>query len=133
MIDDKPIGAALNRNLGSPTAPGEAVESELDRLITRRHDARVSSEGERQAEEMWQESVKRYEEERRQVARLEWHLHHTAQAERLRWTLEGLIAHHEEQAAKLRMFNRKEQCNGQGKIRQRLQRAGGNAPAYESP
>ena len=42
MIDDKPIGAALNRNLGSPTAPGEAVESELDRLITRRHDARVS-------------------------------------------------------------------------------------------
>src|SRR5215212_5285090 len=29
------------------------------------------------------------------------HLHHTAQAERLRRTLEGLIAHHEEQAAKL--------------------------------
>jgi hypothetical protein len=101
LIDDQPIGAALNRNLGSPVAPGEAVEAELDRLITRRHDACVSSEGERQAEEMWQESVKRYEEERLQVARLEWHLHHTAQAERLRRTLEGLIAHHEEQAAKL--------------------------------
>ena len=42
MIDDKPIGAPLNRNLGSPVAPGEAVEAELDRLITRRHDARVS-------------------------------------------------------------------------------------------
>ena len=42
MIDDKPIGAPLNRNLESPVAPGEAVESELDRLITRRHDARVS-------------------------------------------------------------------------------------------
>ena len=42
MIDDKPIGAALSRNLGSPTEPGEAVEAELDRLITRRHDARVS-------------------------------------------------------------------------------------------
>ena len=42
MIDDRPIGAALNRNLGSPTAPGEAVESELDWLITRRHDARVN-------------------------------------------------------------------------------------------
>ena len=41
MIDDKPIGAALSRNLGSPTEPGEAVEAELDRLITRRHDARV--------------------------------------------------------------------------------------------
>ena len=42
MIDDKPMGAPLNRNLGSPGAPGEAVEAELDRLITRRHDARVS-------------------------------------------------------------------------------------------
>ena len=42
MIDDKPIGAPLNRNLGSPVAPGEAVEAELDRLITRRHDACVS-------------------------------------------------------------------------------------------
>ena len=41
MIDDKPIGAPLNRNLGSPVAPGEAVEAELDRLITRRQDARV--------------------------------------------------------------------------------------------
>jgi hypothetical protein len=36
LIDDKPIGAPLNRNLGSPVAPGEAVEAELDRLITRR-------------------------------------------------------------------------------------------------
>ena len=41
MIDDKLIGAPLNRNLGSPLAPGEAVEAELDRLIIRRHDARV--------------------------------------------------------------------------------------------
>jgi hypothetical protein len=41
-VIDEPIGAALNRKLGSPTAPGEAVEAELDRLITRRHDARVS-------------------------------------------------------------------------------------------
>jgi len=42
LIDDKPIGAPLHRNLGSPVAPGEAVEAELDRLIIRRHDARVS-------------------------------------------------------------------------------------------
>ena len=41
MIDE-PIGAGLNRNLRSPTAPGEAVEAELDRLITPRHDARMS-------------------------------------------------------------------------------------------
>ena len=45
MVNDEPIGAGLNRNLGSPTAPGEAVEAELDRLITRRHDARVGDEG----------------------------------------------------------------------------------------
>ena len=31
------------------------------------------------------------------------------------------------------MFNRKEQRNGQGEIRQRLQGAGGNAPAYKIP
>jgi hypothetical protein len=42
LIDDNPIGAPLNRNLGSPVGPGEAVEAELDRLITRRRDARVS-------------------------------------------------------------------------------------------
>jgi hypothetical protein len=43
LIDDLPIGAALNRNLGSPTAPGEAVESELDRLI----ESALSTEGPR--------------------------------------------------------------------------------------
>jgi hypothetical protein len=97
LIDDKPIVAALNRNLGSPIAPGEAVEAELGRLIERRSRQKYPDEESR----LWQESVKRYEEERRQVARLEWHLHHTAQAERLRRTLEELASHHEEQAAKL--------------------------------
>ena len=38
----RPSRAGLNRNLGSPVAPGEAVENELARLITPRHDARVS-------------------------------------------------------------------------------------------
>ena len=42
MIDNQPIGAPLNRNLGSPVPPGEAVEAELDRLMTPRHDARVN-------------------------------------------------------------------------------------------
>ena len=97
MIDDKPIGVGLNRNLGSPTAPGEAVEAELDRLIERRSRQKDPDE----ESELWQESVKRYEEKRRQMARAEWHLHHTAQAERLRRTLEALASHHEEQAAKL--------------------------------
>jgi hypothetical protein len=42
LLDDRAIGTGLKRNLGNPTAPGEAVEAELDRLITPRHDARVS-------------------------------------------------------------------------------------------
>jgi hypothetical protein len=98
MIDDQPIGVALNRNLGSPTAPGEAVEAELDRLIQRR--SRQKDPDEESA--LWRESVRAYEEKRRQMARAEWHLHHTAQAERLRRTLEALIEHHEAAAAHLR-------------------------------
>jgi hypothetical protein len=38
----------------------EQVETDLDRLIERRHDQRVQTEGERRAEELWQESVRRY-------------------------------------------------------------------------
>jgi hypothetical protein len=78
LLDDKPIGTALSRNLGSPTAPGEAVESELDRLIGRRSRQRDADE----ESALWQESVKRYEEERLKVARLEWHAFHCGQAER---------------------------------------------------
>ena len=97
MIDDKPIGAPLSRNQGSPTAPGEAVESELDRLIERR--SRQKDPDEESA--LWRESVKRYEEERLKVARLEWHAFHCGQAERHRATLQALIEHHESEAARL--------------------------------
>ena len=38
----------------------EQVETDLDRLIEKRHEKRVQSEGERAAEELWQESVRRY-------------------------------------------------------------------------
>jgi light-regulated signal transduction histidine kinase (bacteriophytochrome) len=71
-----------------------------DRLISKwaSQDRRPDSD---ELDAGYAESVRAYEEKRRQAARLEWHLHHTAQAERLRPTLEGLIAHHEEQAAKL--------------------------------
>jgi hypothetical protein len=97
LLDDKPIGTALSRNLGSPTAPGEAVESELDRLIERRSRQRDADE----ESALWQESVKRYEEERLKVARLEWHAFHCCQAERHRATLQALIEHHESEAARL--------------------------------
>jgi hypothetical protein len=97
LIDDKPIGAALNRSLGSPTAPGEAVEAELDRLIERRSCQRDAEED----SELWRESVRAYNEKRRQMARLEWHAFHCGQAERHRATLQALIEHHEQQAAEL--------------------------------
>ena len=73
------------------------VEKELNAMIERRSRQIDPQED----SDLWQESAKAYEEKRRQMARLEWHLHHTAQAERLRRTLEALAAHHEEQAAKL--------------------------------
>jgi hypothetical protein len=97
LLDDRPIGAALSRNLGSPTAPGEAVEGELDRLIERRSQQKDPDE----EHEPWRESVKAYEEKRRQIARLEWHAFHCGQAARHRAVLESLIAFHEAQAAKL--------------------------------
>ena len=68
MIDDIPIGAALSRNLGGPTAPGEAVEGELDRLIERRS-RQVDPDEEH---ELWQESVRRYNARRREENRLAW-------------------------------------------------------------
>ncbi|MBA3617411.1 MAG: hypothetical protein H0W52_15030 [Rubrobacteraceae bacterium] len=97
MIDNQPIGAALNRNLGSSTAPGEAVERELDRLIEKR-----SRQKDPDAEsELWRESGRAYEEKRRQMARLEWHAFHCGQAERHRATLQALIEHHETQAERI--------------------------------
>jgi light-regulated signal transduction histidine kinase (bacteriophytochrome) len=50
---------------------------------------------------LWKASVERHNEQRRLQARYAWHLHHVGQADRLRRTLEELISHHEEQAAKL--------------------------------
>ena len=78
-------------------ARGEMVERELDAMIERRSRQKDPDE----ESELWRESVRAYEEKRWQMARLEWHLYHTAQAERLRRTLEALASHHEEQAAKL--------------------------------
>ena len=84
---------------------GEIVEKELDAMIVRRSRQKDPQED----SDLWQESAKAYEEKRRQMARIEWHLHHRAQAERLRRTLEALASHHEEQAAKLTDIDRKEQ------------------------
>jgi hypothetical protein len=78
-------------------AQGEMVEKDLDNLITRRSKQK-DPEGEH---DLWKQSVRAYEEQRRQMARLEWHAFHCGQAERHRATLQALIEHHEQQAAKL--------------------------------
>jgi len=98
LIDDRPIGTALNRNLGSATAPGEAVESELDQFIERR--SRQKDPDER--EELWKESVRAYNGRRREELRAAWCEYHQGQAERHRAVLEALIARHEEQAERYR-------------------------------
>ena len=91
--DIQPVGAGLSRDISK----GEAVEADLNRLIERRSRQKDPDEESR----LWQESVKRYEEKRRQMARLEWHAFHCGQAERHRATLQALIEHHESEAARL--------------------------------
>jgi hypothetical protein len=68
LLDNQPVGAALNRNLGSPTAPGEATEAELDRLIERRSRQKDPDE----ESKAWQESVRRYNARRREAVLLAW-------------------------------------------------------------
>ena len=76
----------------------EAADAELVRMIERR--SRKGEVDPEEREEIWKESVRRYNERRRQELRVEWHLHHVGHAERLRRTLEILIAFHEAEATK---------------------------------
>jgi hypothetical protein len=79
----------------------ESVERELDRLIERRHDQRMTAESHRPSEELWQASVERYNSERENKLRVAWCSYHQDQAARHRRTLEALITRHEEAAARL--------------------------------
>ena len=87
----------------------ETAERQKDAFIARQHDKRVkeerglsvSQDAATAREKLWKASVSRYQEERRLQARLEWHRYHSDQAERMRRTLEELIARHEEQARRL--------------------------------
>ena len=80
---------------------GESVEHELNRLIEKRHDQRAAEECHRPSEELWKASVERYNSERERQLRAAWCEHHQGQAERLRTTLESLIARHEAEAERL--------------------------------
>ena len=101
MIEERPIGAGLNRNLGSPTAPSESVKSELTAFIEKRDKHRRQTEAERATEEAWAESQRRYNARMREENRLAWREYHQGQAERLRRTVGPLIAFHEKRAAEL--------------------------------
>jgi hypothetical protein len=79
----------------------EWVEHELNRLIARRHDQRTTQETHKPSEELWQESVERYNAERDRQLRTEWTEYHQGQAARHRAVLKALIARHEGEAARL--------------------------------
>jgi hypothetical protein len=98
LIDEQPksVGTGLSRDI----SPAEKVEAEIDTMISRRHDRRVSEEGHRPSEEMYEEGVRRYRERMLAAALAEWHAHHVGQADSWRRTLEALIAHHTQQAEK---------------------------------
>lgn len=55
-------------------AHGEMAEKQLDAMIQRR--ARKGDVDPDDRDELWQASVKAYNDKRRQRARLEWHLYH---------------------------------------------------------
>jgi hypothetical protein len=78
----------------------EAVDEELDRLISRRasQDRRPDPD---ELEPGYVESVRRYNARRQEEDRAAWCEHHQEQAARLRATLEALIARHERRAQEL--------------------------------
>jgi hypothetical protein len=77
------------------------VEHDLNRLIERRHDRRTAEEWHKPSEDLWQESVERYNSERERQLRAAWCEYHQGQAARHRAVLESLIASHEAEAGRL--------------------------------
>jgi hypothetical protein len=77
----------------------EMVEKQLDAMIQRR--ARKGQVDPDEREALWRASARRYNARREEEMRAAWASFHEEQAERLRRTLAGLVAHNKEQAAKL--------------------------------
>ena len=93
------VVAQPGRGIGRDISHGEAVEKELDRLISKRASQdRRPDPAERDA--LWQESSARFNARRREENRQAWADFHEGQAERLRRTMEPLIAFHEARAEK---------------------------------
>ena len=91
-------GAGIGRDI----ATGDRADAQIDGFISRRHDQRVKSEGERPAEEAFMESERRYDARRRAEVRAAWVDYHEGQAARHRGVLGALVAFHEAEADKYR-------------------------------
>ena len=70
-------GAAIGREI----ATGERAEAELDAFISRRHEQRRKSEGDRALDDAWREAERRQEARRRAENRAGWYGWHLARAE----------------------------------------------------
>jgi hypothetical protein len=83
------------------TDVADSVGLELDRLISWRasQDRRPDRD---ENEELWRASVRAHNASRREEMRAAWEAFHEGQAERLRRTMEPLIAHHEARAEECR-------------------------------
>ena len=78
-------------------ARGGHVEGELDVFITRRHEKRVATEGERAAGEAWAESVARFHERSEAEMRSRWIDFH----QNMHRLHRALASEHEAKAGKL--------------------------------
>ena len=78
----------------------ESVEHDLNRLIEKRHDQRMTEESHKPSEDLWRASVECYNCERERQLRVAWCEYHQGQAVRHRAILGSLVAYHEEQAEK---------------------------------
>jgi hypothetical protein len=74
----------------------ETVQKDLDVFIERRSWKGEADADER--EELWKESVRRYNARRREANRLAWVEYHRGQAERCRAVLASLVSYHEGEA-----------------------------------
>ena len=71
------------------------VEAELDSFVARRDTQRRQSEGDRDREAIYMESVRRFHERQQQALAWEWLRYHVARQRAHRHTFALLDAHHE--------------------------------------
>jgi hypothetical protein len=80
----------------------EQVESDLTRLIEKRHDRRVAEESHRPSEELYQESCRRFAEARRLENTRAWFEFHDAQVRRHEVMYGLLVEHHRQERREYR-------------------------------